>query len=146
MTESMTMLNLPELITFSYLIMALLRDGYFFKERIQIVSMKWPVNTETYLQFLDYRKFWAHPFTYFILTLLNFRSTSKFCKPTRLFVQVYIILYGLKFQLEMMNIMLQMTNIITKCHKRKEKKFSVNFSRKISCNVSTKSHGSCNES
>ena len=33
------------------------RNGYFFKERIQIVSMKWPVNIETYLQFLDYRKF-----------------------------------------------------------------------------------------
>ena len=90
--------------------MALLRDCYFFKERIQIGSMKQPVNIEIYLRFLDYRKFWAHPlFTCFILTLLNFRPTSKFCKPTRLFVQVYITFYGLKFKLEMVNIMLQMT-------------------------------------
>ena len=29
-------------------------NGYFFKERIQIISLKWPVNIETYLQFLDY--------------------------------------------------------------------------------------------
>ena len=113
------------------------RSGYFFKERIQIVSMKLPVNIETYLQFLDYPKFWAHPFTYFILTQLNFRRTSKFCKPTRLFVEVYITFYGLKFKLEMMNIMLQMTNIITKGNEKKRKKFPVIFSRKISCHVST---------
>ena len=33
------------------------RNGYFFKERIQIISMKWSVNIETYIQLLDYRKF-----------------------------------------------------------------------------------------
>ena len=33
------------------------RNGYFLKKRIQVVSTKWPVNTETYLQFLDYHKF-----------------------------------------------------------------------------------------
>ena len=33
------------------------KNGYFFKERIQITSMKWPVNVETYIQFLDYCKF-----------------------------------------------------------------------------------------
>ena len=99
MTESMPMLNWSRA---NYIFISdngfIKRNGYFFKERIQIVSMKWPVNIETYLQFLDYRKFWAHPFTYFILTLLNFRLTSDFCKPTRLFVQVYITFYGLKFK------------------------------------------------
>ena len=82
------------------------RNGYFFKECINFISLKWPVNIETYLHFLDYRKFWAHSFTCFILTLLSSRPTSKFFKPTRLFVQVYIIFYSLKFKLEMMNIML----------------------------------------
>ena len=33
-----------------------------FTERIQIVWMKWLVNTKTYLHFLNYRKFWAYPF------------------------------------------------------------------------------------
>ena len=33
------------------------RKGYFFKERIQIISIKWPVNIKTYILFLDYRKF-----------------------------------------------------------------------------------------
>ena len=33
------------------------RNGYFFKEHFQLVTMKWPVNIEPYLQFLDYRKF-----------------------------------------------------------------------------------------
>ena len=33
------------------------RNGYLFKERIQIISMKWSVNIETYIQLLDYRKF-----------------------------------------------------------------------------------------
>ena len=33
------------------------RKGYFLKERVRIVSMKWPVNIETYLQFRDYHKF-----------------------------------------------------------------------------------------
>ena len=32
-------------------------NGYFFKELIQIIYMKWPVNVETYIQFLHYRKF-----------------------------------------------------------------------------------------
>ena len=124
MTESMLMLKSSSA---NYIFISdngfIKRNGYFFKERIQIVSMKWPVNIETYLQFLDYRKFWAHPFTNFILTLLNFRSTSKFCKPARLFVEVYITFCSLKFKLEMMNIMLQMTNIITNCHERKRKSF-----------------------
>ena len=108
------------------------RNGYFFKERIQFIFMKWPVNIETYLKFFDYCKFWAHPFTYFILTLLNSKPESKFCQPTRLFVQAYITSCSLKFKLEMMNIMLQMMNIITKYYKRKSKKFSVIFSRNIS--------------
>ena len=95
------------------------KNGYLFKEHIKIISMK--------------HKFWAHPFPYFVLTVLNFRPTSKFCKSTRLFVLVYITFYGLKFKLEM-NIMLLMMNIITKCHESKREKFSVIFSRKISCN------------
>ena len=114
MTESMPMLKSSRA---NYIFISdngfIKRNGYFFKERIQIVSMKWPVNIGTYLQFLDNRKFWTQPYTYFVLTLLNFRPTSKFCKPTRLFVQVYITFYDLKFKLKMMNIMLQMTNIIT---------------------------------
>ena len=32
------------------------RNGYFFKERVQIISMKWPVNIEIYIRFLGYRK------------------------------------------------------------------------------------------
>ena len=64
------------------------------------------------------------PFTYFILTLLNFRPASFFCKPTQLFVQVYITFHGLKFKLEMMSIMLQMTNIITVSREEKEKGLS----------------------
>ena len=114
MTESMPMLKSSRA---NYIFISdngfIKRNGYFFKERIHIVSMKWPVNIETYLQFHVNRIFWAHPFTYIILNLVNFRPTSKFCKPTRLFVHVYISFYGLKFKLEMMNIMLQMTNIIT---------------------------------
>ena len=71
------------------------RNCYFLKERIQIVCMKQPVNIETYLQFLD---FWADIFTYFILNLLNSRSTSNFYKPTRLFAQVYITF--LRFEIQ----------------------------------------------
>ena len=33
------------------------RNRYFFKERIQFIFMKWPVNIETYLKFFDYCKF-----------------------------------------------------------------------------------------
>ena len=33
------------------------RNGYFFKERIQFIFMKWPVNIETYLKFFDYCKY-----------------------------------------------------------------------------------------
>ena len=33
------------------------RNRYFFKERIQFIFMKWPVNIETYLKFFDYSKF-----------------------------------------------------------------------------------------
>ena len=36
-------------------------------------------------------------------------------------MQNYIIFCGLKFKLEIMNIMLQMTNIITKCYREKGK-------------------------
>ena len=57
------------------------------------------------------------------MALLNSRPTPKFYKPTRLFVQVYITFYSLKFKL--MNFMLKMMNIITKCHERKRKEFSV---------------------
>ena len=60
--------------------------------------MKWPVSIETYLHFLDYHKFWTHPYTYFILTLLNSGPTSKFYKPTQLFVQVYITF--LRFEIQ----------------------------------------------
>ena len=75
------------------------RNSYFFKERIQIGSKKQPANIEMHLQFTDYCKFRAHPlFTYFILTPLNFRPPPKFCKPTRLFVQVYITFYGFEIQ------------------------------------------------
>ena len=122
------------------------RNGYFLKERIQIVSMKWPVNIKTYLQFLDYRKFCAHPFTYFILSLLNSRPTSKFYKPTRLFVQVCITFLRFEIQARNNEYYVQMTSIITKCHERKRKKFSVILSRTISCYVTTYPHGSCNES
>ena len=108
------------------------RNGYFFKERIQIISMKWPVNIETYIQFLDHRKLKAHTFTYFILILSNFRPTSKFCKFTRLLVQAYITFYSLKFRLEIINLRLQMIIITTKCHERKRKNFSVVFNRKVS--------------
>ena len=106
------------------------RNGYFLKKRIEIVSMKWPVNIETCLQFPDYHKFWMHPVTYFILSLSNFRPTSKFCNTTRLFMQVYIIFYGLKFKLEMMNNILQMTKIITKCQERKRENVLCHFSQK----------------
>ena len=108
------------------------RNSYFFKERIQIISMKWPVNIETYIQFLDHRKLKAHTFTYFILTLSNFRPTSKFCKFTRLLVQAYITFYSLKFRLEIINLRLQMIIITTKCHERKRKNLSVVFNRKVS--------------
>ena len=33
------------------------RNGYFFKERIQFIFMKWPVNIKTYLKFFDYCKY-----------------------------------------------------------------------------------------
>ena len=122
MTESMPMLKSSRV---NYIFMSdnffIKRNGYFAKEPIQIVSMKWPVNIETYLRFRDYHKFWIHPVTYFILNLLNFRSTSKFCNTTRFLMQVYITFYGLKFKLEMMSNTLQMTKIITKCHERKRK-------------------------
>ena len=108
------------------------RNGYFFKERIQIISMKWPVNIETYIQFLDHRKLKAHTFTYFFLILSNFRPTSKFFKFTRLLVQAYITFYSLKFRLEIINLRLQMIIITTKCHERKRKNFSVVFNRKVS--------------
>ena len=37
--------------------MAVLKEtSYFFKDCIQLISMKWLENIETYLQFLDYRK------------------------------------------------------------------------------------------
>ena len=71
--------------------MALLKR--FFKERIQIVSVKRTLNIETYLQFLAYRKFWAHPFTYFILTLLNSTIMSA-----QHFVKIYMTFYDLKFK------------------------------------------------
>ena len=132
------MLKSSTAITFSYLII------YFFKERIQIISIKWPVNTKTCLQFLDYRKFWAHPFTYFILTLLNFRLTAKFYKSMQPFVQ-FVTFNDLKFKLEMMNIMLQMMNIMVKIHERKRKKFSVFFSSNISCHETIHARGYCHE-
>ena len=120
MKESMLMLKSSRV---NYIFMSdnffIKRNGYFAKEPIQIVSMKWPINIETYLRFRDYHKFWIHPVTYFILNLLNFRSTSKFCNTTRFLMQVYITFYGVKFKLEMMSNTLEMTKIITKCHDRK---------------------------
>ena len=134
MTESMPMLKSSRA---NYILISdngfIRRNGSFLKEQTQILSMQWPVSMETYLQFLDYCKFWAHPFTYYILTLLNSRTTSKFYKPTQLFVLVYITFYRLKFLIEMMNIMLEMMNIIRKCRERKRKTFSVIFSCKTSC-------------
>ena len=35
----------------------LLQTAYFFKEHIQIRSVRQPVNIETYLQIINYRKF-----------------------------------------------------------------------------------------
>ena len=128
MTESMPMLKSSRV---NYIFISdnffIKRNGYFRKERIQIVSMKRPVSIETYLQFSDYHKFWIHPVTYFILSLLNFRRTSKFCNTTRLFMQVYITFYGLKFKLEMMSNILQMTKIITKCQERKRENVLCHF-------------------
>ena len=58
MTESMPMLKSSRanciFISDNGFIM---RNGYFFKERIQYISMKWPVNIETHIQFDDYCKF-----------------------------------------------------------------------------------------
>ena len=128
MTESMPMLKSSRV---NYIFISdnffIKRNGYFRKERIQIVSMKRPVKIETYLQFSDYHKFWIHPVTYFILSLLNFRRTSKFCNTTRFLMQVYITFYGLKFKLEMMSNILQMTKIITKCQERKRENVLCHF-------------------
>ena len=58
MTESMPMLKSSRV---NYIFKSddffIKRNVYFVKERIQIVSMNWPVNIETYLQFRDYHKF-----------------------------------------------------------------------------------------
>ena len=58
MTESMPMLKSSRV---NYIFISdnffIKRNDYFVKEPIQIVSMKWPVNIETYLQFRDYHKF-----------------------------------------------------------------------------------------
>ena len=86
--------------------MALLRETVISSKNTFSVFLwsVFPVSIEIYLQFLDYRKFWAHSFLYFILTLLNSEPTPKFDKPTRLLVQVYITFYSLNFKL--MNIIL----------------------------------------
>ena len=44
---------------------------------------------------------------------------SKFCKPTQLFVQVYIAFYSLRFELEMMNILLKVMNKVSQEGKKK---------------------------
>ena len=104
----------------------LLQIAYFFKERVQILSVRWPVNIETYLQIISYCKFWAYRFTYFILTLLN--STVTF---TQLFVKMYMTLNSLKFKLEIMNMILKMITIIKEMSRKDKKKFSDVFSYNI---------------
>ena len=50
------------------------------------------------------------------MALLDSTITS-----TQLFVKIYMTFYGLKFKLEIMNMILQMINLIKKCHERTRK-------------------------
>ena len=53
MTESMPMLKSSRVnYIFIYDNVFIKRNGYFLKERIQIVSMKWPVNIENIYSFV----------------------------------------------------------------------------------------------
>ena len=112
------------------------RNVYFFKQRIQIFSVKQPVNIEIYLQFLDYRKVLSTSIYIFYSDYVKLQTTSKMCKSTRVFVQVYISFYSFQFKLEMMNIIIpQLTNILTKCHERKKKRYRLFLVERMTQNL-----------